>query len=217
METGPSPGLVELVGALTEAIDRPCRAHRRTDGPWRDGAAGGCGKPLLDRRTGPARALRATPDDVKLAVGRFSGKGALRRAGAGFLLAADVPIPRLLPEPRTLKSRRSGAAFQVSPGALGVQFRAGPPLPRDLAHPQGICRRMVLEEELREGFDARRGGQVRLGRLRKNSQGAAEEAGRRWLSVSSFAVARRLAGSQDENMLHLDLTGPREEHQAARA
>jgi hypothetical protein len=75
VETGPSPGLVEVVGALTEAIDRHVgRTGGRTDlGEMAQLAAAESLSSVVGRDL--PGLFGTTPDDVKLAVGRFSGKG----------------------------------------------------------------------------------------------------------------------------------------------
>jgi hypothetical protein len=75
MDTGPNPGLVEVVGALTEAIDRYVgRTGGRTDlGEMAQLAAAESLSSVVGRDL--PRLFGTTPDDVKLAVGRFSGKG----------------------------------------------------------------------------------------------------------------------------------------------
>jgi hypothetical protein len=75
VETGPSPGLVEVVGAFTAAIDRHVgRTGGRTDlGEMAQLAAAESLSSFVGRDL--PGLFGTTPDDVKLAVGRFSGKG----------------------------------------------------------------------------------------------------------------------------------------------
>lgn len=73
--TGPHPGLVEVVGGLTEAIDRHVgRTGGRTDlGEMAQLAAAESLSSVVGRDL--PGLFGTTPDDVKLAVGRLSGKG----------------------------------------------------------------------------------------------------------------------------------------------
>jgi hypothetical protein len=73
IETGPSPGLVEVVGALTEAIDRHVgRTGGRTDlGEMAQLAAAESLSSVVGRDL--SGLFGTTPDDVKLAIGRLSG------------------------------------------------------------------------------------------------------------------------------------------------
>ncbi len=100
------PGLMDVVAAISDCVDRHAREQGGTHRPRRNGPNGGCGDPCGIGRAGPAFTVRTQRGRGPAGDRTVRRWRPLQRPGAGVLRPPHAAEPRLLPQPRTRQPYR---------------------------------------------------------------------------------------------------------------
>ena len=151
-----------------------------------------------------------TPQEIRTALASFASGQTFAISRTGFLCAPDLPLARLLPQPRTGQSHRCGKAlYAMMRDRVAFERALVPAQLRGLADCRGVCRRLVRQDGL-EGAEPQPGQDQRFHPICfQEDEIRAWTAPRLCLSTSSRALRRALMAGVTSNFALTSTARPR--------